>query len=632
MLNQTAWWKFLVIIAVVVLGLLYALPNIFGSDAGIQIRGARGLSVESSVFERVQAVLDAESVSVKAISQDAKGIKIRFENDETQLRAKELIEKELIESELSNSHSLALTLLAGAPNWLTDLGVLPMYLGLDLRGGVHFLLQVDMQSAVKRAQERYQDSIKTTLREHKVRYKVVTLTPQGQLETTIRNPAHQQRAYDILRQEFPDLEIRNDDNRPEIILAQMSQSQIDDIKKFALEQNLTALRNRVDQLGVAEPVVQQQGDDRIVIQLPGVQDTARAKVILGRAATLEMHLVDEKNNTSAVASGRAPVGSRLFKFRNGQKILLNKRVIYSGDSIVDAAASLDAQTGAPIVSITLDSAAATINSRVTGENINNRMAVVYLEIISEIKKDANGSIVLDDEGRPVRTARRLEEVLTAPVIRDKLGKRYQIEGLDSVEEARDLSLMLRSGALAAPVEIIEERTVGPSLGQVNISQGFRSVMVGFLLVLIFMVIYYRVFGFTAVIALTLNLVLIVAVLSLLQATLTLPGVVGVVLTVGMAVDANVLIFERIREEIRNGNSPQASIHQGYDRALATIVDANITTLIAASVLFNFGTGPIKGFAVTLSIGIITSMFTAIMLTRMLINLFYGGKTVKRLAI
>ncbi len=615
------------IITVVLLGLIYAVPNIFGNDPGIQIRGARGLSIDSSVLGRAQAVLDAQSIPFKSISQDAKGIKIRFENDEWQLRAKELIEKEL-----GNNYSSALTLLTGAPSWLTNLGVLPMYLGLDLRGGVHFLLQVDMQSAIKRAQERYRDNIKTILRENKLRYRTVILNPQGQLETTIRNPEHRQQAYDILIKELSDLEISNDDSRAEIILAQLSQTQIDEIKKFALEQNLTALRNRVDQLGVAEPVVQQQGNDRIVIQLPGVQDTARAKTILGRAATLEMHLVDEENNTSAIASGQAPPGSRIFKFRDGRKILLNKRVIYAGDSIVDAAASLDAQTGGPIVSITLDSAAATINSRVTGENINNRMAVVYLEITSTIKKDANGNIVLDNDGKPVRVTHRLEEVLTAPVIRDQLGKRYQIEGLDSVEEARDLSLMLRSGTLAAPVEIIEERTVGPSLGQANISQGFRSVMVGFMLVLIFMLVYYRVFGFTAMLALTLNLILIVAVLSLLQATLTLPGVAGIVLTVGMAVDANVLIFERIREEIRNGNSPQASIHLGYDRALSTIVDANITTLIAAVVLFNFGTGPIKGFAVTLSIGIITSMFTAIMLTRMLINLFYGGKTVKRLAI
>jgi preprotein translocase subunit SecD len=627
MLNQTAWWKYLVVVTVVVTGLFYALPNIFGSSPGIQIRGARGLTIESSALGQIQTTLDSESIPIVSIAQDDKGIKIRFENDEDQLRAKELVEKEF-----GNNYSSALTLLSGAPAWLTNAGALPMYLGLDLRGGVHFLLQVDMQSAIDRARERYQDNIKAVLRENKLRYRSVVLNPQNQLETTIRNPDQRQQAYELLTNELPDLDIRNDEIRPEIILASLSQAQSDEIKKFALDQNLTALRNRIDQLGVAEPVVQQQGDDRIVIQLPGVQDTARAKAILGRAATLEMHLVDEKNNAAAVASGQAPSGSRIFKFRDGRRILLNKRVIYSGDSIIDAAASLDTQTGGPIVSITLDSAAATINSRVTGENINNRMAVVYLELTSEIRRDENGKVILDDEGKPDRVTNRIEEVLTAPVIRDQLGKRYQIEGLDSVEEARDLSLMLRSGALAAPVEIIEERTIGPSLGQANISQGFRSVIAGFVMVLIFMLVYYRVFGFTAMIALTLNLVLIVAVLSMLQATLTLPGVAGIVLTVGMAVDANVLIFERIREEIRNGNSPQASIHMGYDRALSTIIDANITTLIAAVVLFNFGTGPIKGFAVTLSIGIVTSMFTAILLTRMLINWFYGGKTVKQLAI
>ena len=366
--------------------------------------------------------------------------------------------------------------------------------------------------------------------------------------------------------------------------------------------------------------------------MPGVQDTARAKAILGRAATLEMRLVDENNDASATESGQAPPGSRLYRFRNGRRILLFKKVIYSGDNIVDAAASLDTLTGSPIVSITLDSEAAGINSRITGENVGNRMAVVYLELTSENKKDADGNLVTDDRGKPVRISRRIEEVLTAPVIRSQLGKRYQIEGIDSVDEARDLALMLRSGALAAPVEIIEERTVGPSLGQANIDQGFISVIMGFALVLLFMLIYYRVFGFSAMIALTINLVLIIAVLSMLQATLTLPGVAGIVLTVGMAVDANVLIFERIREEIKNGNSPQASIHMGYDRALSTIIDANITTLIAAIVLFNFGTGPIKGFAVTLSIGIISSMFTAIIMTRMLINWFYGGKNIKRLSI
>ena len=627
MLNQTVWWKYIVVIVTVTTGLFYALPNIYGKDPGIQIRGARGLSILSGELARVESILDSGSVPIESLLMDENGIRIRFGDDETQLRA-----KELLETGLGNNYSIALTLLSGAPQWLTDSGALPMYLGLDLRGGVHFLLQVDMQSAITRAEDRYQDNVKSTLRENKLRYRSVIRGASGDLEAIVRNPGQRIQALEVLKEAYPDLEIREDGNNPEKLLLQLSEDQIREIQEFALEQNLTALRNRVDQLGVAEPVVQRQGDDRIVIQLPGVQDTARAKAILGRAATLEMRLVDENNDASATDSGQAPPGSRLYRFRDGRRILLFKKVIYSGDNIVDAAASLDTLTGSPIVSITLDSEAAGINSRITGENVGNRMAVVYLELISEIKKDADGNLVTDDRGKPVRISRRIEEVLTAPVIRSQLGKRYQIEGIDSVDEARDLALMLRSGALAAPVEIIEERTVGPSLGQANIDQGFLSVSMGFALVLLFMLIYYRVFGFSAMIALTINLVLIIAVLSMLQATLTLPGVAGIVLTVGMAVDANVLIFERIREEIKNGNSPQASIHMGYDRALSTIIDANITTLIAAVVLFNFGTGPIKGFAVTLSIGIISSMFTAIIMTRMLINWFYGGKNIKRLSI
>ena len=627
MLNQTAWWKYTVIALVLAVGSFYALPNVFGNDPGVQVRGARGLAVDGIVLSRVEGLLDGESVGVKSIARDADGIKIRFNDTESQLKARDLIEQEL-----GNDYTTALTLLSGAPAWLTNSGASPMYLGLDLRGGVHFLLEVDMDNAIARARERYAGDIKSLLRDGKLRYRNVRANPAGDIEITLRDGTQLQQARDLIERQLPELQVRADERRAGMLVARMRDDQVDEIKEFALEQNMTALRNRIDQLGVAEPVVQQQGDDRLVIQLPGVQDTARAKRILGRAATLEMHLVDEERNTEAVESGQAPPGSRLYKFRDDRRILLFKRVIYSGENIIDAAASLDTQTGSPIVSITLDAAGARINQRITGDNVGNRMAVVYLEITSETKKDADGNVVSDERGQPLRVSSKIEEVLTAPVIRDQLGKRYQIEGLDSVAEARDLALMLRSGALAAPVEIVEERTVGPSLGQANISQGFTSVMAGFLLVLIFMLVYYRVFGMTATVALTLNLALMVAVLSFFQATLTLPGVAGIVLTVGMAVDANVLIFERIREEMRNGNSPQASIHLGYDRALSTIVDANITTLIAAIVLFNFGTGPIKGFAVTLSIGILTSMFTAIMVTRMLINWCYGGRTVRRLSI
>ncbi len=612
---------------VLAVGVFYALPNVFGNDPGIQIRGARGWAVDAETLANVEAALDTESILVKAMARDADSIKIRFIDSEDQLRARDVIERRL-----GNGYTTALTLLSGAPTWLTNSGAKPMYLGLDLRGGVHFLLEVDMESALGRTRERYVGDIKSVLRDGLVRYRNVRVTSAGEIEVALRDPGKLEQAVNLIEGQLPELRAREDASRDGALIVALDAERIAEIKTFALEQNMTALRNRIDQLGVAEPVVQQQGEDRLVIQLPGVQDTARAKRILGRAATLEIRLVDEERNAASVDNGRAPPGSRLYKFRDDRRILLFKRVVYSGENIIDAAASIDTQSGSPIVSITLDAAGARINQQVTGANVGNRMAVVYLETTSQVKRDEDGNIERGAQGRPIRVTGKIEEVLTAPVIRDQLGKRFQIEGLDSVAEARDLALMLRAGALAAPVEIVEERTVGPSLGQANISRGFASVMAGFLLVLVFMLVYYRMFGATATVALTVNLVLMVAVLSMFQATLTLPGIAGIVLTVGMAVDANVLIFERIREEVRNGNSPQASIHIGYDRALLTIVDANITTLIAAIVLFNFGTGPIKGFAVTLSIGILTSMFTAIMFTRAIINWRYGGKKVAKLSI
>ncbi|HJP06623.1 MAG: protein translocase subunit SecD [Proteobacteria bacterium] len=628
MRNHTPWWKWLIIAVVIVPGMFYALPNLFGDDPGIQLRGSRGGSLGTSEFGQVQKVLDAAQVSYRSTVLDEQGIRIRFETTDAQLQA-----RDLLESQLPNSFTIALTLLPAAPDWLSGLGALPMYLGLDLRGGVHFLLEVDMESALRRAEDRYVADLRSTLREAKIRYKGIHRDPAGGITITLRETNVAVDAVKAIKDELPGLIIvEAGDNGDNALRVRLAEDEIEELSGFALEQNITALRNRVDELGVAEPVVQRQGDRRIVVQLPGVQDTARAKRILGRTATLEMMMVDEEHSLDAALGGKVPPGSKVFRFRDGQPILLNKRVIYSGDNIVDAAASIDTQSGGPIVSITLDAIGARINQKITGKNIGKRMAVLYIESKSAIKTDANGVTLKDAQGRALRVRQRIEEVITAPVIRDQLGKRFQIEGLDSVNEARDLSLMLRAGSLAAPVEIIEERTVGPSLGQANIDQGFRSVIIGFVLVLVFMAIYYRVFGLFANVALALNLILIVAVLSLLQATLTLPGVAGIVLTVGMAVDANVLIFERIREELHNGNTPQASIHTGYERALSTIVDANVTTLIAAIVLFNFGTGPIKGFAVTLSIGILTSMFTAIVLTRALVNVFFGGRRVKALAI
>ena len=628
MRNHTPWWKWLIIAVVIVPGAFYALPNLFGDDPGVQIRGVRGARLGTAELGEVQKVLELSEVKYKSAVLDERGIRVRFATTDAQLQA-----RDLLESRLASGTTVALTLLPAAPDWLSQVGALPMYLGLDLRGGVHFLLEVDMQSAVRRAEDRYIADLRSTLREAKIRYQKIGRDGSGGITVVLRDPAVLADAVDEIRQTLPGLVIADAKNSADGALRmRLSDNEVAELSEFALEQNITALRNRVDELGVAEPVIQRQGDRRIVVQLPGVQDTARAKRILGRTATLEMMMVDEEHSLDAALSGKVAPGSKIFRFRDGQPILLKKRVIYSGENIVDAAASIDTQSGGAIVSITLDAIGARINQKITGKNIGKRMAVLYIESKSTIKTDADGLSVKGSDGRAIRVKQRIEEVITAPVIRDQLGKRFQIEGLDSVDEARDLSLMLRAGSLAAPVEIIEERTVGPSLGQANIDQGFQSVIIGFALVLVFMAIYYRVFGLFANVALALNLVMIVAVLSLLQATLTLPGVAGIVLTVGMAVDANVLIFERIREELRNGSTPQASIHTGYQRALSTIVDANLTTLIAAIVLFNFGTGPIKGFAVTLSIGILTSMFTAIVLTRALVNFFFGGRRLKDLVI
>ena len=630
-MNQNSWWRYLILVAVIVPGFFYALPNLFGDDPGVQIRAARTTGVDPFLFDQVEQGLNREGIEILGMLADENGVRVRFTNTEDQLRA-----RDSLQDSLGNRYTIALTLVPSTPAWMDTIGAAPMYLGLDLRGGVHFLMEVDLDSAIGRAEDRYVQSLRRTLREQQVRYAYVRQSDDesGGVEIKFRNSAHRDVASDVIDDEFPELDTFEFERDGELYLrAKLSPDEADELKKFAVEQNIVALRNRIDELGVAEPVVQRQGDNRIVVQLPGVQDTARAKRILGRTATLEIRLVDEEHDLSAAVEGAVPAGSRIYQMRDGSPILLKKPIIYSGDNIVDAAASLDTQTGGPIVTINLDSRGAAINQRVTGENIGKRMGVVYVESRSEPKRDEQGRVVLDDSGNPVRVRELLEEVITAPVIRDQLGRRFQIEGLDSVTEARDLALLLRAGALAAPVDIIEERTVGPSLGQQNILQGLRSVVVGFVLVLGFMIFYYRLFGIVANLALALNLVLIVAVLSILQATLTLPGVAGIVLTVGIAVDSNVLIFERIREELRNRNTPQTSIQVGYDRAFATIIDANITTLIAAIVLFNFGTGPIKGFAVTLSIGIITSMFTAILGTRAVINLIYGGRRrVAKLAI
>ena len=588
----------------------------------MQVKAARTTGVDPFTLDQVEQVLNRQQIETLGVISDEKGVRARFSSTEDQLKARDALQESL-----GSQYTIALTLVPSSPAWMNTIGAAPMYLGLDLRGGVHFLMEVDLDSAISGAEARYVDTLRRTLREQKVRYAYVRQADDDSgIEIKFRDSEQVDAAMEVLDDELPELDLNEFEREGELYLGiSLSNDEANELKEFAVEQNVVALRNRIDELGVAEPVVQRQGDNRIVIQLPGVQDTARAKRILGRTATLEIHMVDEEHDLSAALTGSVPIGSRIYNMRDGSPILLQKSIVYSGDNIVDAAASLDTQTGGPIVSITLDSRGAAINQRVTGDNIGKRMGVVYIESRSEPKRDEQGKLVLDDRGDPVRVRELLEEVITAPVIRDQLGRRFQIEGLDSVTEARDLALLLRAGALAAPVDIIEERTVGPSLGQQNIVKGLQSVLVGFVLVLLFMAFYYRTFGLVANLALGLNLILIVAVLSALQATLTLPGVAGIVLTVGIAVDSNVLIFERIREELRNRNSPQASIQAGYEKAFSTIVDANITTLIAAIVLFNFGTGPIKGFAVTLSIGIITSMFTAILGTRTVINLVYGTR-------
>ncbi len=621
MINRYPLWKYVLIVAVLAVACVFAAPNLYEEDSAVQISAERNVELDDAVLERVVQALSEARIEPKSAAFEAGRILVRFADGDAQLRG-----IEAIRNELQRGFIIALNLAPTTPNWLRDLGALPMYLGLDLRGGVHFLMEVDMDAAVTKAEESYVSDIRDQLKEEKIRYKSVLRRTGDGIVVALRKELDVETTRDILRRQNTDLDVtlNTDDGRLEV-LARLSEEGERALKRLAIQQNITTLRNRVNELGVAEPVIQQQGDNRIVVQLPGVQDTATAKKILGATATLDFRFVDEEHNVSEALAGRTPIGARLYYERNGQPILLKRRLIISGERIIDASSGIENQTGSPAVFITLDGRGAGIMSDRTKDAIGRRMAVVFIE---------HKQVMTEKDGKKEWTKRIEQEVINVAVIRDRLAKRFQITGLDSTEEARELALLLRAGALAAPVTIIEERTVGPSLGQENIDKGTMSVQIGFVLVLIFMAIYYRVFGLIADLALACNLVLIIAVLSLpgIQATLTLPGIAGIVLTVGMAVDANVLIFERIREELRNGNSPQASIHSGYQKAFSTIADANITTLIAAVVLYGFGTGPIKGFAVTLSIGILTSMFTAIMGTRAVVNLLYGGKRVEKLAI
>ncbi len=619
-MNRYSSWEYILILFLIGLGLLFALPNIYGKDPSLQVSAARSVEITELTEYQISAALDEAGLSYKNIVLGVGNLTIRFDDEETQLKAQPIVKESL-----GRNYVVALNLAPATPDWLSKFGAEPMSLGLDLRGGVHFLMEVDMDAAVDKAEERYISELRSFLRENKVRYKTITRNKPNGLLIRFKDDNERNNGQSLIEKNLLDLNaIAPDANETKFaLIITIKDEVLLETRRLALQQNITTLRKRVNELGVAEPVIQRQGLKRVVVQLPGVQDTARAKTILGATATLEFRLVDEEHEPQEAVNGRIPAGSKLYYERNGQPILLKKQVMLTGDSIINAASGIDTLTGGPDVTITLDGRGAKRMSRGTRDNVGKRLAVVFMEYKMETI-EMNGEFVKEKE--------TIEEVINAAVIQEQLGKRFHITGLDSSEEAKNLALLLRAGALAAPIYIIEERTVGPSLGQDNIDKGFDSVAIGFVLVLIFMAIYYKIFGLFADIALGLNLVLIVAMLSLLQATLTLPGIAGIVLTVGMAVDANVLIFERIREEIRNGNSPQASIHSGYAKAFSTIADANITTLIAALMLFSFGTGPIQGFAVTLSLGIISSMFTAIIVTRGLVNFIYGGKNLKKLTI
>lgn len=618
-MNHYPLWKNLLILGVVLVGLVLALPNLFSQDPSIEITAERNLELDSGSLAEVRAVFENADVPVKDLEFREDGrLLARFRSSGDQLRG-----LEVLQSTLADRYRSALTLSPDLPGWLESLGAQPMFLGLDLRGGIHVLIDVDMEAAVEQAVERYTGDIRTELRKAKIRY--VTVLREGErVEVRFKDEATRDEALKRLKREFPNLTLETAERDGEyFVLGALPPAQRQEVQKFALQQNITTLRNRVNALGVAEPIIQRQGERRIVVQLPGAQDPGRLKELLGATATLEYRLVDTEHSVQDALDGRVPVGAALYKERDGQPILLKRRVIVTGDQITDASAGFDQQSGSPAVFVSLDGPGARRMRNVTTENVGKPMAVVFIE---------NRTVTRMVDGVPVKERERTEEVISVANILEPFGRRFQTTGLASSDEAHNLALLLRAGALAAPIEIVEERTVGPSLGQDNIDQGFLSVLIGLAAVIVFMGLYYRLFGLVADLVLVVNLVMIVAILSLLQATLTLPGIAGIVLTVGMAVDANVLIFERIREEIRNGSSPQASIHAGYDKALSTIVDANVTTLIAAVVLFSFGTGPIKGFAVTLFIGILTSMFTAILGSRALINLIYGGRRVKKLAI
>ena len=621
MLNKYPLWKYLLVLFFLLLGLFYAAPNLYAPDPALQITGESSAQViDEDILGRALAALDEAGIEHfdPAVDESGRNALIRLRDKDEQLPAQARVSRAL-----GDGFIVALNLAPTTPDWLSDYGAAPMKLGLDLSGGVHFMLEVDVDAAIERRMEYYTNAIKRTLREERIRG-FVSINDQGQIRASFKSEAQREEARDAISDAEPQLSLdRLDEADSWSVVATLPEQVRKEIAEYSVAQNLTTLRNRVNELGVSEPLVQRQGQNRIVVELPGIQDTAEAKRILGKVANLEFRLVA---NMDAAASEKQRFDYR-SPDRAGASEWLERDVIITGERVSNAQASFD-QNGQPNVQISLDSEGGSLMSRATRNNIKRRMGVLFIER----KFRTRYEVQPDGTEVAVKVPYDEKKLLTAPVIQSALGAQFQITGLDSPLESSELALMLRAGALAAPISFVEERTVGPSLGAENIRMGIKSVQYGLGLVVLFMILVYRLFGVVAVIALSANLVLLVACMSLLGATLTLPGIAGIVLTVGMAVDANVLIFGRIREEVNNGMAPQMAIHAGYERAVSTILDANLTTLIVAVILYAVGTGPIKGFAVTLSIGIITSMFTAIMGTRAMINLIYGGRRVKKLSI
>ena len=601
-MNRYPVWKYAILVIVLLVGVLYTLPNFFGEAPAVQVSSAKAtVKVDTAVQQRVEEALKAAGVTPDFVELEGNSVRARFDAPDTQLKAKDAIQKALVPDASDPSYIVALNLVSRSPVWLKSLHANPMYLGLDLRGGVHFMLQVDMQAALTKKAESYAGDIRTALRDKSIRHGGISREGQN-IDIKVRDEATMTAARNLIADQFPDLQVTSTPEGTEFKLrVAIKPEATRKVQEQALKQNMVTLHNRINELGVAEPVIQQQGLDRIVVQLPGVQDTAKAKDILGRTATLEVRLVDEGTEARAAETGRGPVpfGSERYLERSGQPVIVKKQVILTGENLTDAQPGFDGQTQEPTVNLTLDAKGARIFKDITRENVGKRMAIVLFE-----------------KGKG--------EVVTAPVIRTEIGGgRVQISGRMTTAEANDTALLLRAGSLAAPMEIIEEFTIGPSLGADNIERGINSVVWGLAAIAVFMCIYYMLFGVFSSIALGVNVLLLVAILSMLQATLTLPGIAAMALAIGVAIDSNVLINERIREELRSGVSPQAAIHTGYERAWATILDSNVTTLIAGLALLAFGSGPVRGFAVVHCIGILTSMFSAVFFSRGLVNLWYG---------